>query len=314
MKLYPMRALTTGVLVLAIGMPVGVASAVAPADGMHPLRSRTLTDLDTAMRGEAYAYSSYSLFADQAAKQGLPAVKDLFRRTAKTELDEHFTEEAAMRGLVGGDADNLRAAIEGERYESLSMYPTFAKQAKQDGDSAAAELFGEIARDEAKHHAAFEKALEAVRTGKGGIPAPPSVQPVSVQAGMPKVHAARTKQNLDTAMHGEALAYAKYTHYAKAATAHGKQALARLFNGTAEIERREHFAGEAQLAGTVRSTRENLTKAITGEQYEARSMYPGFAQQAKATGDSGAAELLGEIARDEAKHARAFEVARDKLR
>ncbi|MGI5440744.1 ferritin family protein [Streptomyces shenzhenensis] len=310
---YPMRALTTGVLVLAISAPVEAASAAAPTGGGHALHSQTLADLDTSMSGEAFAYTLYSLFADQADEQGLSAVKDLFQRTAKVELGEHFTEEAALSGLVGSDAANLQSAIKGEDYESRDMYPTFAKQARQDGDIAAAELFDEIAGDEAAHHAAFVKALEAIRTGKGSIPAPPSVKPVSVSAGTPKVRAARTRANLDTALHGEALAHVKYAQYAQAAAARGNQALARLFAGTAEVERREHFAGEAQLAGTVRTTRENLSKAITGEKYESQTMYPGFAQQARAAGDSGPAELFDEIARDEAGHARAFQAARDKL-
>ncbi|AOP51290.1 rubrerythrin family protein [Streptomyces lydicus] len=265
------------------------------------------------MHGEAYAYATYSLFADQARTQGLPSVQRLFQRTAGVELGEHFAEEARLSGLAGSDAANLQAAMAGEAYESRTMYPTFARQARQDGDTAAADLFSEIAKDEKAHHDAFAKALDVVRTGKGTVPAPPTVKPVTVQAGAPRVRAARTRQNLDTAMHGEALASAKYTQFAKAATAHGNPALARLFTGSAAVELREHFAGEARLAGIVARTRQNLTTAINGERYESRIMYPTYARQARTAGDIKAAELFTHNATDEAGHARAFQNARNQL-
>ncbi|MFD1657768.1 ferritin family protein [Streptomyces caeni] len=310
----PIRALTTGAFVLTLSMSVGSAASAVPDDSIGALHAQTRTDLDASMRGEAYAYASYSLFAAQARKQGLASVDGLFQRTAKVELGEHFAEEARLSGLAGSDAADLQAALKGEAYESQTMYATFARQARQDGDASAAEMFDELARDEAAHHSAFTKALEAVRTGRGSIPAPPSAAAEAVQAGAPRVRAARTKTDLDTAMHGEALAAAKYTQFAKAATAHGNQALARLFNGIAEIELREHFAGMAKLAGTVGTTRENLTKAITGERYESESMYPAFAQQARAADDSAAAKLFAHNAEDEAAHARSFETARSALR
>ncbi|MYT30263.1 rubrerythrin family protein [Streptomyces sp. SID8354] len=265
------------------------------------------------MHGEAYAYATYALFADQARAQGLPSVQRLFQRTADVELGEHFAEEAKLSGLAGSDAANLRAATTGEDDESHTMYSTFAKQARQDGDTAAASLFEKIAKDEKTYHDAFGKALAVVRSGKGTVPAPPSVTPVSVRAGAPKVHADRTRQNLSTALHDEALVSAKYTQFAKAATAHGNQALARLFTGTADVERREHFAGAAQLAGIVQPTRQNLTTAINGEQYESRIMYPTYARHAKAAGDAQAAELFTRNANDETAHARSFENARNQL-
>ncbi|WP_310718082.1 ferritin family protein [Streptomyces lydicus] len=307
-----MRVVSMGALALAVGVPSGAAAASTP-DVVPALHTQTRADLDASMHGEAYAYATYSLFADQARAQGLPSVQRLFQRTAAVELGEHFAEEARLSGLAGTDAANLQAAMAGEAYESHTMYPTFARQARQDGDTAAADLFSEIAKDEKAHHDAFAKALEVVRTGKGTVPAPPAVKPVTVQAGAPRVRAARTKQNLDTAMHGEALASAKYTQYAKAATAHGNPALARLFTGSAAVERREHFAGEAQLAGTVARTRHNLTTADNGERYESRIMYPTYARQARAAGDTRAAELFTHNATDEAGHARAFENARNQL-
>lgn len=314
------RALVVGVCTLAVSVPLCGAFG-APlthearmVDGVaHALHPQTNRDLDTSMRGEAFAYASYTFFAAQADREGLAAIARLYRQTADVELPEHFSEEAALAGLVGSNAANLRAAISGETYESTTMYPTFARQAKQDGDKNAAALFTEIAKDEAAHNRAFKAALKVIETGKGRIPPPLAVAPVAVPAGPPKVSAARTKANLDTAMHGEALAHARYTLYAQQARQQGKAALAQLFDGSAAVELREHFAGEAALAGLVRKTMDNLAKSITGERYEANVMYPSFAKRAKAVGDTKAAQLFSHNARDEAAHALAFERALQQL-
>ncbi len=285
--------------------PRATASTTAP--GPRALNPQTLGDLDTAMRGEAFANASYTFYAAQADREHLPITARAYRNTASVELDEHFRAEADMAGVVGSDAANLRAAIAGETYETTTMYPAFARQAAQDGDTNAAALFTEIGHDEAGHLARFQAALQVVETGRGHIPAPPSADPVQVPAGGPKVHAARTLANLDTALHGEALAHARYTLYGEHATAYGRPALGRLFQGTGQVELREHFAGEAVLYGLVATTHHNLVKTIAGETYEATVMYPTFADRADTAGDHQAARLFRHNAADEAGHARTFQ-------
>ncbi|MEV3986767.1 ferritin family protein [Nonomuraea sp. NPDC049758] len=303
------RALVTGAFTIALSTPVGgaLAASATPPDPPSP---QTQKDLQQSMRGEAYANATYRLYAAQAQRENLPAVARLFERTADVELGEHFREAAELSGLVGGDAENLRAAVAGETYESRQMYPGFARQAKADGDDRAAARFSEAARDERKHARAFGTALSAVESGQGTVPKPPKADTVQVPQGKPEVHARQTKTDLDEAMHGEALAYAKYRQYAE----HAKNpAVAELFRGTSDVELHEHFAGEAKLAGLVGSTHANLTKAITGEQYESRTMYPDFAKRAEAAGDTRAAERFANNAEDEAGHARAFQQALDQL-
>ena len=73
-------------------------------------------------------------------------------------------------------------------------------------------------------------------------------------------------------------------------------AIARLFSGTAQVELREHFAGEAVLAGLVGTNAANLRDAIKGETYEHTTMYPGFAKQATKDKCPAAAKLFTEIA------------------
>ncbi|WP_307808032.1 ferritin family protein [Streptomyces oryzae] len=268
-----------------------------------------MQDTRAAMRGEGFAHASYLFYSDQADREGHGRVAELFRSAAEVELDDHFTKEAATIAYVGSDEANIRQAAEGERAEATSMYPTYAEEARQDGDKAAAELFTEIAADEAEHRRLLASALKAVTTGNGTVPAPPKADPVQVPAGLPQVSSARTRANLEDAMHGEALANASYTLYAHHARETGQKQLARLFEGLADVELREHFAAEARLDGLVSDTATNLRTSIAGETYEAEVMYPSFARRAEKAGDAQAADLFTEIAGDEADHAASFRKA-----
>lgn len=123
----------------------------------------------------------------------------------------------------------------------------------------------------------------------------------------------KTKENLITAMHGEAFAYAKYIAFAEHARKDGNPELAVLFEETAKVEFFEHFAEEAQLAGLVGTDIENLQDAISGENYEVETMYREFAEAAENAGDADAAARFSEVRRDEAKHRSAFQSMLDKM-
>jgi rubrerythrin len=118
-----------------------------------------------------------------------------------------------------------------------------------------------------------------------------------------------TMDNLLTAMHGEAFAYAKYMLYAQHARQNGNTELATLFETSANAERFEHFAEETELAGLVGSDVDNLKDAIEGEAYEVDTMYREFAEQAATAGDKAAADRFVEIRNDEMKHRDAFKAA-----
>jgi len=260
------------------------------------------------MQGVALAHLTYRAYAKQADRENLPGVAALFRRTATMELREHFAEQAKLIGMVGGNAANLRDSAGGEAYEATTMYAAFAEQANADGDQEAAKLFSEIGQDEADHREKFLQAERAVTDPSSGATIPTDVQakPVKIQAGPPKISSSRTLDNLRTAMRGEAFAYAKYTLYRDKAQETGQPRLAKLFHRTAAVERTEHFAEEANLAGTVRDTGTNLCATIKGEAYEATQMYPDYARRASAAGDTEVAKVLSDTAKDELKHAQAF--------
>lgn len=124
----------------------------------------------------------------------------------------------------------------------------------------------------------------------------------------------QTKQNLSTAMHGEAFAFAKYKLFAEEARGAGDAKTADLFEQTARTERFEHFREEARLAGLTGTVSDNLKDALKGESYETETMYREFAEQAEQAGEHEAAQRFEEIRKDEAKHRDAFAAALTSLR
>ena len=123
------------------------------------MNKTTRENLATAMYSEAFTYAKYMLFAEHARQSGNVDLAQLLERTAKTELMEHFAEEAALAGLVAGDVENLSDAIESESFGVETMYRTFADQAGTAGEKAVADRFTEIRRDEMNHRDAFKAAL-----------------------------------------------------------------------------------------------------------------------------------------------------------
>lgn len=246
-------------------------------------------------------------YADEAQRAGHADVARLFRRTGRTEFGDHFLHLAVMASIVNDNATNLRDAITGEDSEATTIYKGFADQAAAQGDERAAAMWRELAADEAVHRDNFQQALHALRHG-GVIPAGPTVDPFEIVPGPPQSSGV-TLENLFATLHGESFANAKYMAYGLKARATGQPRLKRLWFRTADVERLEHFAEAATLAGLVRGTATNLRDAIQGEISEATTIYVGYARDAWAAGDRAAARLFAELARDEAGHAAAFVAA-----
>ncbi|MEU8022385.1 MULTISPECIES: ferritin family protein [Micromonospora] len=297
-----MRRVTVLTAVVA-GAVIGLAGP-AQAAGLDPQTRRNAL---TAMEGEAYAHASYLAYAQEAERTDQEGIASLFRATAETERYDHFAAEAELTNFVHGNQANLRDSIAGEEHEATVVYPSYAEQARLDDCPEAADLFTELAGDEAKHAARFRVALEALLNPGAGVVVPVGevVPPVPIVRSTPAC-SGRTQDNLETTLRGEAFANAKYTLYAEHARATGQRRLARLWDNTAGQELGEHFAQTAILAGLVGSNADNLRTAIAGEEYEATTMYPSFSRQAAAAGDDRAAALFAEIAHDEADHASAF--------
>ncbi|HET8889619.1 MAG TPA: ferritin family protein [Candidatus Angelobacter sp.] len=130
----------------------------------HAISARSRRNLLEAMRGEAFAFAKYKLFAKQARNNGDSELADIFDKTADQEYLEHFVEQADLLQLVGTDEQDLTNAIAGESFEVDTLYKQFAEQAREDGDEQVAHRFEEIRRDEAFHQLAFHEALIKIQT------------------------------------------------------------------------------------------------------------------------------------------------------
>ncbi len=111
----------------------------------------------------------------------------------------------------------------------------------------------------------------------------------------------KTKENLKAAFAGESQARNKYTYFATVARKEGLNYIAKIFEETADNEKR-HAKDEFLLLGGLSDTAANLQAAIDGEHYEVTDMYPTFAKEAEAEGETEAARLFKQIAKVEAHH------------
>ena len=111
----------------------------------------------------------------------------------------------------------------------------------------------------------------------------------------------KTEQNLKDAFAGESQARNMYTFFAQVARKEGYHYIAKIFEETAENERR-HAKDEYTLAYGLGDTAACLAKAAEGEHYETTDMYPNFAKVAEEEGNKEAMVLFRMIAKVEAHH------------
>ena len=97
----------------------------------------------------------------------------------------------------------------------------------------------------------------------------------------------KTEKNLQEAFAGESQANRKYTAFAKKAEAEGYAQAAKLFRAAADAET-VHALNHLKELGGIKSTKENLMEAISGETHEFQSMYPQMIADAEAEGIKGA--------------------------
>jgi len=96
-----------------------------------------------------------------------------------------------------------------------------------------------------------------------------------------------TENNLKNAFGGESQANRKYLAFAKKAEAEGHAQVAKLFRAAADAET-VHALNHLRELGGIRTTKENLVEAISGETHEFQDMYPQMIREAEAEGIKGA--------------------------
>ncbi|HHZ17108.1 MAG TPA: rubrerythrin family protein [Peptococcaceae bacterium] len=125
--------------------------------------TKTEKNLWEAFAGESQARNKYTYFASAAKKEGYEQIAAIFEATANNEKEHAKLWFKALEEL-GGTAQNLLHAAEGENYEWTDMYARFAKEAEEEGFIDLAEQFRKVAEIEKAHEARFRKLLRNVET------------------------------------------------------------------------------------------------------------------------------------------------------
>ena len=126
--------------------------------------SKTTDHLKEAFAGESQANRKYTSFAKKAEEEGYPKIAKLFRAAALAEAI-HAANHLKALGGIGTTAENLKAAIEGESHEIVSMYPGMIADAEAEGDTKATRSFKWAYEVEKVHEALYRYALEHLEPG-----------------------------------------------------------------------------------------------------------------------------------------------------
>lgn len=126
--------------------------------------SKTEKNLMDGFAGESMARNKYDIYAKVARKKGYRYVAKILEETSLNEK-RHAKDLLSHLGKIGDTVANLKDAVSGEHYETTEMYPKFAEEAAEEGNSKAASLFKLIAKIEAHHRDRFQRLLEMVENG-----------------------------------------------------------------------------------------------------------------------------------------------------
>lgn len=118
----------------------------------------------------------------------------------------------------------------------------------------------------------------------------------------------KTGKNLSDAFSGESQANRRYLAFARKAEEEGFPNIARLFRAAAEAET-VHALNHLKRMGGVKTTRENVEAAISGESFEFNQMYPEYMVVAEEEGDNEAFWSFNVANKVEQVHARLYQKA-----
>lgn len=129
--------------------------------------SQTKKNLEAAFAGESQASMKYGYYANQARKDGYATIGDIFTETAGNEAAHaklwfRFLHD----GEIPSTQENLKDAASGENGEWTSMYPEFAKVAKEEGFPKIAAKFEAVGAIEKAHEERYNKLLERLDKGE----------------------------------------------------------------------------------------------------------------------------------------------------
>jgi rubrerythrin len=122
----------------------------------------------------------------------------------------------------------------------------------------------------------------------------------------------KTLEDLKEAFAGESQANRKYLAFAKKAEGEGYRQVAKLFRAAAEAET-VHAHNHLRVLKGIRTTKENIQEAISGETHEFKTMYPEMIERAKSEKNDGALESFRFANEVEKIHAALYSKALENL-
>ena len=140
--------------------------------------TKTEKNLLAAFAGESQARTRYNYFASRAKKDGYEQISSIFEETANQEKEHakrFFTQleggdleitAAYPAGVIGTTLENLKAAAAGENHEWGTLYPDFAKIAREEGFPAVATLFEMISVAEKQHEKRYADLAKNIEAGR----------------------------------------------------------------------------------------------------------------------------------------------------
>lgn len=128
--------------------------------------TRTEANLWAAFAGESQARNKYTYYASKAKKDGYQQIAAIFEETAANEKEHAKIWFKLLHGGIADTMTNLADAASGEQDEWTSMYPEFAKVAREEGFDQIAYLFDEVAKIEKEHEERYRALIANINEGK----------------------------------------------------------------------------------------------------------------------------------------------------
>jgi len=147
---------------------------LASCSNAKPVKS--IENLKAGIKGETTASAKYAAFAEKAKTEGHDTIAKLFDAASKSEGIHAANHRKVLESLgekmedfkpefeVKTTKENLQAAIEGETYETKTMYPQFLADAKTEKVEKATKSFTWAFDTELKHLTFYQKALIALES------------------------------------------------------------------------------------------------------------------------------------------------------
>lgn len=140
--------------------------------------SLTAKNLLTSYAFESQAVTRYIFYAEKAMEENFIQIASIFKETADQEL-EHASRffkffnggeleitATFLTGVVKSTEENLKAAEALEKDVHTSLYPGFAKTAREEGFIRAADTWDAISIAEEQHEKNFFELAENIRSGR----------------------------------------------------------------------------------------------------------------------------------------------------